>query len=525
MPDAIVLGVRPGDVIGGKYRIETLLGEGGMGVVFAASHLEIGNTVAIKILRREALSSEEVPKRFRREAQAMGMLRSEHVIKVIDVGQLPTGEPFMVMEMLHGTDLGSRLKQGPVPAHQAIDYVIQACEGLAEAHGAGMVHRDIKPANLFVTARPNGSALVKVLDFGIATAASGSIDPRLTSTQSVMGSPSYMSPEQLKGARDVDARSDIWSLGVTLYELITGNQPFSGNTLTALSLAIVTDAHERPINMPQSIIPIIDKCLEKERERRFQSVAELAQALAPLFPGAHSADMARGSYAVSAVSAGVVPPTLIGLEASQLLGSQATMAPGSAGYSAYTSGNRPLTNQTNSVGMTSTTSLASGETGTRIPSKSKKWVWLTAGIATVALGIGVGILVGKGNGNEAAAKTPTAEPPAPPEGPKTVDKKDPPPPPEQKLEAPKPPDEPKVEPKVEPEPKVEAKVEPKIDPKIIRKPPKLPKPPKKDPRNPGEPPEYTKVDPSKPPVIVDPPKPPKPPDKQPCAPNDPRCGL
>lgn len=515
MRDAIVLGVRPGDVIGGKYRIETLLGEGGMGVVFAASHLEIGNTVAIKILRREALSSEEVPKRFKREAQAMGMLRSEHVIKVIDVGTLPTGEPFMVMEMLHGTDLGSRLKQGPVPAHQAIDYVIQACEGLAEAHSVGMVHRDIKPANLFVTARPNGSALVKVLDFGIATAASGSIDPRLTSTQSVMGSPSYMSPEQLKGARDVDARSDIWSLGVTLYELITGNQPFSGNTLTALSLAIVTDAHERPINMPQSIVPIIDKCLEKERERRFQNVTELAQALAPLFPGGSvAADMVRGY----SVSAGVVPPTLIGLEASQLLGSQATMAPGSASYSAYTSGNRPLTNQTNSVGMTSTTSLASGETGTRIPSKSKKWVWLTAGIATVALGIGVGILVGKGNGNEAAAKAPIAEPPAPPEGPKTVDKKDPPPPPPE----PKPEDPPKVELKPEPDLKVvDAKPEPKIDPKLGRK--KPPKPPKKDPRNPVEPPDYTKVDPK--PPVVDPPKPPKPPDKQPCAPNDPRCGL
>ncbi len=523
MRSAIVLVVRPGDVIGGKYRIETLLGEGGMGVVFAASHLEIGNTVAIKILRREALSSEEVPKRFKREAQAMGMLRSEHVIKVIDVGTLPTGEPFMVMEMLHGTDLGSRLKQGPVPAHQAIDYVIQACEGLAEAHSVGMVHRDIKPANLFVTARPNGSALVKVLDFGIATAASGSIDPRLTSTQSVMGSPSYMSPEQLKGARDVDARSDIWSLGVTLYELITGNQPFSGNTLTALSLAIVTDAHERPVNMPQSIIPIIDKCLEKERERRFQSVSELAQALAPLFPGGSvAADMVRGSYSYSSHSAQVVPPTLVGLEASQLLGSQATMAPGTAGYSAYTSGNRPLTNQTNSVGMTSTTSLASGETGTRIPSKSKKWVWLTAGIATVALGIGVGILVGKGNGNEAAAKAPMAEPPAPPENPKTVEKKDPPPPPEQTIEAKHEQPEPKPEAKPEPEPKVvDSKPEPKIDPKV-RRPSKPPKPPKKDPRNPVEPPDYTKVDPK--PPVVDPPKP-KPPDKQPCAPNDPRCGL
>lgn len=488
--------MRQGDVIDGKYRIEVELGEGGMGRVFAATHTTLGSTVALKVLRQEALSSPEVPKRFLREAQAASRLRSEHVVRVSDIGTLPTGQPYIVMEMLHGHDLSSRLKKGPLPPAQALEYIVQACEGLAEAHGIGMVHRDVKPGNLFVTARPNGAALIKVLDFGIATAATGDLDPRLTSTQSVMGSPSYMSPEQLKGSRDVDARSDIWALGVTLYELLTGKQPFEGPTLTALSLTIVTEPHPPLEGFDPAIQRIVDRCLQKNPADRYPNVAELAKDLAPLIPGGMiAADLVAGSYKMP------VPPTLLGLE--QSLGTQPTMAPTRA----------PLNS--------STTSLASGETGTQLPVQSRKWVWITAGLATIALGIGVGVMVGMSGGTSTAtaAKPPvTSEPP----------KQDPPPPPP-KVEEPK--VEPKIEPKIEPPPVIEqpAKVEePKVDPKTVAK---KKRPPKKDPRVPVSP--YPVKDPGKDPPKdppkVDPPKvdPPKvdPPKKQPCAPNDPRCGL
>src|SRR5688572_15389800 len=189
--------MKPGEVIDNKYRIEALLGEGGMGRVLSATHLVLGSQVAIKLLKKDALSHPEVPMRFMREARNASRLRNEHVVRVTDVGQLASGEPYMVMEMLHGYDLATRLTKGPLEPPRAVEYIVQACEGLAEAHAVGMIHRDVKPANLFVTTRPNGAPLVKVLDFGIATAAIGDVDHRLTTTQSVIGSPSYMSPEQL----------------------------------------------------------------------------------------------------------------------------------------------------------------------------------------------------------------------------------------------------------------------------------------------------------------------------------------
>ena len=493
-----------GDIIDGKYRVEALIGEGGMGRVLAATHLAIGNTVAIKILKKEALATPEVPKRFLREARAAGRLRSEHVVKVVDLGTLPTGEPFMVMEMLHGRDLGQFLDQGgPVPIPFAVECIVQACEGLAEAHAHGMVHRDIKPANLFVTNRPNGAPLVKVLDFGIATAAAGDFDHRLTATQSVMGSPSYMSPEQLRAARDVDARSDIWALGVTLYEVISGKQPFVGASLTALSISIVSDPHRPLVGPPRELVSIIDRCLAKDCSARFTNVAELSNALAPFMPnGNAAAELVAGSLHQLSSSA---PLTLHGLEQSR---------------------SRPISVSTDPPPI-STTQMASGETGTELPiaGGGRRWGWIAGGFVAVAAAV-VAVLVLNNNNAQTTdaiepAKTPVATPIP------TL--------PEPAVPQPAPPPEPvKVEPEpAKPEPGsgafgkileegsgVEpAKPEPTktVTEPVKKAPPKKKPKPVKEPKEPKENP--TKVGPTNP----DPPI--TPPVKTPCAPSDPACGL
>jgi len=272
--------MQPGDVIDGKYRIDDQLGEGGMGVVHAVTHLRLGKRYAIKVLRPAVLSMPGVAQRFLREARAASQLKSEHVGAVIDFGEIATGEPYIVMERLDGEDLGCVLARAPLPPAIAVNYILQASEGLAEAHAAGMVHRDIKPANLFLTRRRDGSRLVKVLDFGIATAQTGEVSA-LTESFSVMGSPFYMSPEQLRSARIVDARSDLWSVGVTLYELLSGSLPFDDWSFTALAIKIATEPHAPLTGVPAGLAAIIDRCLEKTADARYKDLAQLADALAP----------------------------------------------------------------------------------------------------------------------------------------------------------------------------------------------------------------------------------------------------
>ncbi len=299
--------VAEGEVLAGKYRIERVLGQGGMGVVVAAMHLQLNQRVAIKLLLQGA--TPEVVERFLREARAAVRLKCQHVARVIDVGALPNGAPYMVMEYLEGSDLSQVVRAtGALGVHDAVEYLLHACEAIGEAHSAGIIHRDLKPANLFLTRAADGSSTVKVLDFGISkTAESGSEEEpamSLTKTSAVLGSPLYMSPEQMKSARSADARSDIWSLGAILYELLTGGVPFNAMTFTELVLMVNMDAPRSIAAIRNDVAPGLEaavlKCLEKRPENRFANVAELAWAIEPFGPPQAQASAERVSRTLEA---------------------------------------------------------------------------------------------------------------------------------------------------------------------------------------------------------------------------------
>jgi serine/threonine-protein kinase len=297
--------VYPGQILGGKYRVDRVLGAGGMGMVVAATHLQLDERIAIKFLLPEALANPEAVARFGREAKAAVKIRGEHVARVIDVGTFDNGAPYMVMEHLDGADLASVIhERGAMPAADAVDAILQACEALAEAHALGIVHRDLKPANLFMTRRPDGTPSVKVLDFGISKLTAAGADHSMTKTSAVMGSPLYMSPEQMTASRQVDARTDIWALGVVLYELLTGRVPFRAETLPEICGLILTAAPS-PVrdfspDVPEGLQAVVLRCLEKDRERRYLNVSQVAQALAPFGSRATSRSIERISRILGA---------------------------------------------------------------------------------------------------------------------------------------------------------------------------------------------------------------------------------
>jgi serine/threonine-protein kinase len=290
---SIAMGDTPvveGEVVAGKYRVERVIGSGGMGVVVAARHLDLGRLVALKFLRGGA--GAEAAERFLREARATAMIHGEHVAHVIDLGRLPSGAPFIVFEHLEGRDLKQAIESdGAFPVARAVDVVLEACEAVAEAHAHGIVHRDLKPANLFLARRGSGPPHVKVLDFGIAKAFPGTGEGTLTSSSDLLGSSRYMSPEQLRSSREVTGRADLWGLGVVLVELLTGRTPFERGSPVETGWAILNEpADLQPAldaGVPPALVKVIERCLAKDPDQRTASVAELARALAPF--GSHRA--------------------------------------------------------------------------------------------------------------------------------------------------------------------------------------------------------------------------------------------
>ncbi|MDI3282539.1 serine/threonine-protein kinase [Polyangium sp. 15x6] len=282
-----------GEVIAGKYRIEREIGRGGMGLVLLATHVDLEQPVAVKVLHEDSAYDADAIARFIREARAAGKIQSDHVARVMDAGVLPEGGAYIVMELLDGKDLADVLHdEGPLDVAVAVGHVLEACDALAAAHAVGIVHRDLKPANLFLARKPDETEIVKVLDFGVSKMAAQntpSAPSALTQSGQIFGSPSYMAPEQLRSAADVDARADIWSLGVVLYELVTGSLPFPARTMADMMAAVVRDPPQ-PLALvradaPPGLEAILVRCLEKEPSDRYTNVGELARALAPFSPG------------------------------------------------------------------------------------------------------------------------------------------------------------------------------------------------------------------------------------------------
>ncbi|HEX4337795.1 MAG TPA: serine/threonine-protein kinase [Polyangiaceae bacterium] len=308
--------VAVGGSVGGRYVVDGMLAAGGMGVVCVGTHTELQQKVAIKFLRESYARSDSLVQRFLNEARAAAVLKSENVVRVMDVGQMEDGRPFLVMEHLEGEDLEALLvKEGPLAVDRAVRYALEVCNALEEAHSAGIIHRDIKPENLFLATSGSGRQQIKVVDFGLAKR----IDAApliVTGPQDSMGSPCYMSPEQITTPHEIDARTDIWSLGCVLYRMLTMTMPFDGSTVLEV-YARVLNAQPRPLrtvrpDLDRGIETIVHRCLEKDPKRRYQTIAELAAALGA-YQAARTSGVAASQSVVPVVREPVVdePPPFI----------------------------------------------------------------------------------------------------------------------------------------------------------------------------------------------------------------------
>lgn len=370
--------VQIGDVLVGKYKVEAILGQGGMGVVVSALHIQLKERVALKFLRPGAGRTDEFNARFIREAQITAKLRNEHIVKVSDVGVLESGAPYMVMEYVSGTDLRRIMRsEGPLPIARAIDYIVQACEGLADAHALGVVHRDLKPSNLFVTHRRDGTDLVKVLDFGISKAnliLAEEVED-LTAAGALLGSPRYMSPEQLANTAQVDERSDVWSLAVVLYEMLTGKPPFVAETHAATCVRVLgndppASITERRREVTPELEKAIFRALERDPALRTANVAEFAE---EVVSGARDA----------------IPATVV-VAIDRIRGTIDARGTGSASQPP----SRSLAQtSSHSIGSASHRSAGAAVMSTRTQPQRKTGLWIAGGLALVALLVIVGVFV------------------------------------------------------------------------------------------------------------------------------------
>jgi serine/threonine-protein kinase len=312
-------GAESTELLGGRYRVKREIGRGGMGTVVLAHHEGLDRDVAIKLLASDAATNHEFIVRLQREAKTVAMLKSQHAVRVTDVDTLEGAGPYMVMEYLEGRSLRQEADaRGPLPVCEVVGYVLEALDALAEAHALGIVHRDLKPSNLFLADRPDGTRCLKVLDFGISKfePLSEATDD-LTSSRSLLGTPLYMSPEQLKSPKTVDARADIWSLGVVMYELLAGKAPFSGDTVGELCFSIV-ETRPKPLpslrdDVPAALDRVVQRCLQRDPADRFASADELLLALSPFgtADGATGAERRRWRWPIAIVAALVVMAAVV----------------------------------------------------------------------------------------------------------------------------------------------------------------------------------------------------------------------
>jgi serine/threonine-protein kinase len=419
---------RPGDLLGGKYRLDREIGKGGMGAVYAAKHLELDKDYAIKVMLADT-SNQEAMQRFQNEGRAAARIDSEHVVKVFDVVQ-EFGLRYMVIELLQGEDLGQILeRQGKLPPHVLVGYMLQALKGVGKAHSKGIIHRDLKPSNLFLHRREEGPPIVKVLDFGISKAASnasplGQAPSALTSTRAMLGSPLYMSPEQLRSSKSVDHRADIWAIGVIMYELLTGQLPFGGENLGELFAAILEqDAPSLRLKspeVPEGLERVVLKCLQRRPEQRYDSVAAIAADLAP-YEGPGAGLMATAFMPSPSSFAQQAPPRFGGVTPNPPLQQTAPTNPGVPPFGAVTpsgTGPRPAAAGTVAMGRGTNGGWQSTGSGQMALPKSKTPIIIGAASAVFLVvgmaGIGAVYLKRRADAAGTTATTATSAPPPPP---------------------------------------------------------------------------------------------------------------